>query len=203
MPPMDSTAADLSRLEKLTADNASGVRRLEAQARTVTTEISDLKKAIALINQDMQTLLYQLSDFVPVAPLESLRIAEVVLECEVNDVILHDSSMILSTPPVHEGVTSLSESAGESVGQESVVNKKTDNTVCEGNSHISRINPSDDCSLHEEPNELIVPELIVASSHLYMTINAVNCEQRGFIYAFDISERDTSMVGLFSTKIDQ
>ncbi|KAL5715152.1 hypothetical protein ACHQM5_017017 [Ranunculus cassubicifolius] len=65
-----------------------------------------------------------LSDFVLAAPLESLRIGEVVLECEVNDVVLHDSAMILSTQPVHGGATSLSESAGESVGQESVVNKK-------------------------------------------------------------------------------
>ncbi|KAL5722704.1 hypothetical protein ACHQM5_006190 [Ranunculus cassubicifolius] len=61
MPPKDTTAADLVRLEKSIADNASGVERLETQSLSVAAELADLKKefaaSIALLHQGMQTLL--------------------------------------------------------------------------------------------------------------------------------------------------
>ncbi|KAL5699152.1 hypothetical protein ACHQM5_030093 [Ranunculus cassubicifolius] len=57
MPPKDTTATDLARLEKSVSENASGVERLAEKFLSVSSEMTDLATSVALLNQGMQLLL--------------------------------------------------------------------------------------------------------------------------------------------------
>ncbi|KAL5706548.1 hypothetical protein ACHQM5_024702 [Ranunculus cassubicifolius] len=64
MAPKDTTAADLSRLEKVQSDQAAGMQKMGDQYNTVSGELSDLRKitsdlaaTVSMLNQGMQVLL--------------------------------------------------------------------------------------------------------------------------------------------------